>query len=288
MKKAIFLYNTESGRGKVDKKVDQICKIFIDAGYNINPQPIDFDDNPFYGDNNIDTVIVAGGDGTLNYVVNCMKACNINIPIGVIAAGTANDFAKGLGISKNILKSAQQIASGTIKRIDCGRVNDQYFINILSFGVFTTTSQKTSDALKHRVGKLAYILEGAKEFFNIHSMPLKVTADGTYFEINSYMVMILNNVTAGGFHLARGASIEDGLFDCVILEKRNVIYSAVAMSLYLLGCKSKIIKHIRAKDIHISTPANEPTDIDGQKGSNFPLHIECLHRELQVIVPKGI
>ncbi len=78
----------------------------------------------------------------------------------MIPAGTANDFAGALGMSREPLEAARQIAAGRIARVDCGCVNDLWFVNIFSFGLFTTTSQRTPDERKHRIGKLAYILEG--------------------------------------------------------------------------------------------------------------------------------
>jgi len=288
MKQAILLYNKKSGKCKIIKHINKICLIFKDNGYNLTPTPIDFTNNPFQNNKDIELIVVAGGDGTVNYIVNSMKSCCIDIPIGVIPAGTANDFANALGMSMNIIKASRQIATGYVRRVDYGSVNGKYFINILSFGVFTTTSQRTPDKLKHRIGKLAYILEGAKEFLNIHHIPLKIIADGEEHNLNSLMVLILNGVTAGGFSLARDASIDDGLFDCVILEKRNLAHSTIAMSRYILGGKPKIVKVIRAKNIIISTTINEPTDVDGQKGSDFPLNIRCIAGGLRIIAPKNI
>ena len=285
MKQAIFLFNKESGRCKITGHIDTICQVFKHNGYDLTPTPIDFTNNPFEHNKDIELIVVAGGDGTVNYVVNSMKDCDLNIPIGVIPAGTANDFAHALGMSNDIIKAASQIATGSERAVDCGCVNGKYFINILSFGVFTTTSQRTPDKLKHKIGKLAYILEGAKEFFNIHHIPLTITADGEEHNLDSFMVMILNGVTAGGFNLARGASIDDGLFDCVILEKRSIAHSTIAMGSYILGGTPKIVKVIKAKNISISATINEPTDVDGQKGSDFPLNIECLAGALRIIAP---
>ena len=107
-------------------------------------------------------MVVAGGDGTVNYAVNAMKRKGLDIPIGVIPAGTANDFAGAVGMSREPLEAARQIASGAVDRVDVGRVNDLYFVNIFSFGIFTTTSQRTPDERKHKIGKLAYIIEGSR------------------------------------------------------------------------------------------------------------------------------
>ena len=227
-------------------------------------------------------MVVAGGDGTVNFAVNAMKRKGLDIPLGVIPAGTANDFAGALGMSSDPLEAARQIASGTEERVDCGRVNDLYFVNVFSFGVFTTTSQRTPDERKHRIGKLAYLVEGVKEFCSMHAMPLEIVADGEHFDLRSLMVLIFNGETAGGFRLARRSSIKDGLFDCLLLEKKDIITSTLAMGRYLLGGNPKIVRQLRARRIDIHSTCNEPTDVDGQPGAEFPLHIECLPGALRI------
>ena len=227
-----------------------------------------------------------GGDGTVNYVVNSMKSKGLDIPLGVIPAGTANDFAGALGMSHKPLEAARQIASGAIDRVDCGCVNGLYFVNIFSFGIFTTTSQRTPDERKHKIGKLAYIIEGVKEFRAMHAVPLQVVADGEAFDFNSLMVLVFNGETAGGFRLARRSSIKDGLFDCLMLEKKNFLRSTLAMGRYLLGGNPKIVRHLRARALDIVSTLNEPTDVDGQKGAEFPLHIECIAGGLRVMCPR--
>lgn len=286
MKQAVLLYNTQSGKGKIACNVKAICTVFQAYGYDITPQGIDFAANPFDGNKTIDLMVVAGGDGTVNYVVNAMKRKELDIPIGVIPAGTANDFAGAIGMSREPLEAARQIASGVVDRVDYGRVNDLCFVNIFSFGIFTTTSQRTSDERKHKIGKLAYIIEGVKEFRSMHAVPLEIVADGERFDLRSLMVLIFNGETAGGFHLARRSSIKDGLFDCILLEKKNFLVSTLAMGRYLLGGNPKIVRHLRARRIDIESPINEPTDVDGQKGAEFPLHVECIAGGLRVMCAK--
>ena len=97
------------------------------------------------------------------------------------------------------LEAARQIAAGVEDRVDCGCVNGLCFVNIFSFGIFTTTSQRTPDARKHRIGKLAYLIEGSKELRTMHGVPLRLVVDGEPFDFNSLMVLIFNGETAGGF-----------------------------------------------------------------------------------------
>ena len=283
MKRAVFLYNAQSGKGRIKRNVERICDIFREAEYDLEPVPIDFDANPFDGREEIGLMVVAGGDGTVNFAVNAMKQKGLDIPIGIIPAGTANDFARALGMSDKPLEAARQIAFGSIDRVDCGRVNGQYFVNVLSFGIFTTTSQHTSNTSKHLIGKLAYLIEGAKEFRSLHAVPLEVVADSQAFDLDSLMVLVFNGETAGGFRLARRASIKDGLFDCLMLEKKNFFRSTMAMWRYLLGGSPRIIRQLQVRELDIRSTLNEPTDVDGQKGAEFPLHIECLPGGLQVM-----
>ena len=283
MKSAVFLYNAQSGRGRIRRNVERVCDVFREGGYDILPVPIDFDANPFDGREQIDLMVVAGGDGTVNFVVNAMKQKGLDIPVGIIPAGTANDFAKAVGMSDRPLEAARQIAFGRVDRVDCGRVNNQYFVNVLSFGIFTTTSQHTSNTSKHLIGKLAYLIEGVKEFRSMHAVPLEVVADGEAFDLDSLIVLVFNGETAGGFRLARNSSVRDGLFDCLMLEKKNVIRSTEAMIRYLLGGRPRIIRQLQARQLDIRSALNEPTDVDGQKGAGFPLHIECLPGGLQVM-----
>ncbi len=286
MKTAIFLYNPQSGKGRIAAHVEGICTVFRAYGYDIRPQRVDFAANPFDGNESVSLMVVAGGDGSVNFVLNAMKRKGLDIPVGVIPAGTANDFAGALGMSREPLEAARQIASGAVDRVDVGRVNDLYFVNIFSFGIFTTTSQRTPDERKHKIGKLAYIIEGVKEFRTMHAVPLEIEADGERFDLRSLMVLIFNGETAGGFHLARRSSIKDGLFDCILLEKKNFFRSTLAMCRYLAGGSPKIVRHLRARRIDIRSSVNEPTDVDGQKGAEFPLHIECLAGGLRVMCAK--
>ena len=178
MRKALFLYNPESGRGHIARNVADIVRIFADGGWDLIPQKIDFATNPFDFHPDIERVVVAGGDGTVNFAVNRMRERNLTLELGIIPAGTANDFAGVLGMSHDPLEAARQIANGVIERVDCGCVNGLYFVNIFSFGIFTTTSQRTPDERKHLIGKLAYIIEGVKEVSSMHAVPLEIEADG--------------------------------------------------------------------------------------------------------------
>lgn len=285
MKSAFFLYNPQSGRGRIGECRDEILASLHRHGYQCEPVEIDFTQNPFVGREEVDLVVVAGGDGTINFALNCMRELRLDIPMGIIPAGTANDFARAIGMDSDPVRAAEQIATGRIEHLDCGQANDRYFVNIFSFGLFTTTSQHTSDESKHRWGKLAYIVEGLKELRRLHHIPLQITADGEHFDLDTLIALIFNGETAGGFHLARRSSLKDGHFDCLLLEKRHVLHACWSMIRYLLGGNPDSVKRIHARELVISSPINEPTDADGQQGVPFPLTIRCLEGALRIQCP---
>lgn len=138
-------------------------------------------------------------------------------------------------------------------------MNDHYFVNIFSFGIFTTTSQRTPDKRKHQIGKLAYLIEGVKEFRSVHGIPLQILADGKAFDLESLMALIFNGETAGGFHLAPRSSIKDGMFDCLLLQRRNMLFSVVSMLRHLLGG--------RPSQVNISEPARSTSP---RRSTNLP------------------
>lgn len=285
MKRAVLLYNTQAGRGKIGRNIDKIVAVFRDAGYDMRPKIIEFGANPLDGSEDVDLAVVAGGDGTLNYIINAMKRKGLSLTLGVIPAGTANDFAGALGMDSDIMRAARQIVSGQVRRVDCGMVNGLYFINIFSFGIFTTTSQHTSDRLKHKIGKLAYIFTGIKDLLHLHGIPLHVKCDDDEFDFNALMVLIFNGETAGRFRLARTARIDDGVFDCIMLEKRNPIVSCWHMIRYLMGGSPRSVRYFKSSALEMTSTLDEATDVDGQKGERFPLSIVCHGSGIEVLAP---
>ena len=284
MRRVLVLYNGRAGHGRIERRIDAICQIFAEGGCDVTPQALRFGENPFDAVADVDLVVICGGDGTINYVVNAMKSKGLNLPIGIIPSGTANDFATMLGLSHDAESAARDILYGVERKVDCGRVNDMWFVNIFSFGLFTTTSQHTSDAVKHRVGKLAYILEGAKELLHYEPIPLHIRCGDAELNVNAVMVLVFNGQTAGGFRLVEGASVEDGVLDCVILQKQNDLRTIFSAVKYLSDRVPDMgVLHLRSSRFEFTSPLSPDCDMDGQASAKFPLTIECERGGLRVV-----
>lgn len=287
MKRILLLYNTEAGRGTVARRVASIEEVFVSKGYGVRSQPICFGQNPLEGMSE-DWIVVCGGDGTINYVVNSMCEAGLDVPIGIIPTGTANDFATALGLSGRVQHVAAQLADGRVERVDCGCVNGRYFINVLSLGIFTTTSQHTPDVAKHRFGKLAYLAVGARDLRNFRQIPVTVTYDGKVLQTECLMMLIFNGETAGRFKFARTASVRDGLLDVVIVQRNNLLKAVCGVFTYFItGHDNYAVQHLCASTIDVHSTLTPETDVDGQAGPALPLHVECLKGRVQVVVPNN-
>ena len=294
MKRAILIYNPQAGRGKIERNISRIVAVFRRVDYDLILHPIEFERNPFDGNEDVELAIIAGGDGTINYVVNAMMHKGLSITLGIIPAGTANDFAGALGMSTDVVEAAQQIAEGVVEEVDCGKVEHMqcekesaiYFVNIFSFGIFTTTSQHTPERMKHRLGRIAYLLAGVKDLKNLHGIPLTITTDDETFYYPTLLGLVFNGETAGRMPLARMSNLRDGVFDCLFLRKRETAFqSACDMLLYLLGIRTRAVKFLRTSTLTLMSPTDEDTDVDGQRGGSLPLRIKCLKGALKIVSP---
>ncbi len=285
MSNILLLYNRKSGRQTPQPAIEEVARLFEEAGERVRIKAIDFADDPFEDATSADRVVVAGGDGTIGYVVDKMLHRGLDMPIGIIPLGTANDFATMLGIPRNPRKAAQKILNGSIREIDCGKVNDRYFVNIFSFGLFTTTSQRTSDSHKRRFGRLAYIAEGVRELRHLKTMPLTIRADRKEFSAEIMTALIFNGRTAGRLPLVHDALPDDGALDAIFVLKRPLVLFLFDAVRFLCGGKPSSVIRIRSRRFDISsTDCNILTDVDGQRGPMFPLRVECCPHRLRIVL----
>ncbi len=280
----LLLYNRKAGRQHSDSVVDAVIAVFEAAGVSLISKEIDFDKNPLDDVGDIDLVVTVGGDGTVGYIVDAMLHNGIKIPLGIIPAGTANDFATMLDIPRNPKSAALHILQSPIRMVDCGRVNGRFFINVFCFGLFTTTSQRTSDAHKRYFGRLAYIFEGLRELRRVTALPLHVRVeDGDPFDVEVITALVLNGQTAGRIPLAPMARCDDGELDMVFFTKRGVLRLILDVLRYFCGGKPSSVRCIRARSIRITSPLSYiKTDTDGQRGPDFPLEVECLAGSVRI------
>lgn len=290
MKLVKFIYNPYSGENLILAKLDSIIKMHQEAGYTIIPYRIHKNcdlSEAFYDfkDNKYSYVLIAGGDGTVDSVVNTMARKGISLPIGILPVGTANDFAKFLGIPTDITRACKQILTSEAKGIDLGKINDKYFVNVASTGLFTDVSQKTDVNLKNTIGKLAYYLKGIEALPSFRKLKIKIESKEIIFEGNMYLMLVFNGQTAGNFKLATKADASDGKLDVIIFKAVPIIELIPLFLDVIRGAhlNSNNVIYFKTDKIHVECFEDIVTDIDGEKGPDFPLDIECVKGGIKVL-----
>ncbi|MGG7177995.1 YegS/Rv2252/BmrU family lipid kinase [Clostridium paraputrificum] len=289
MKKVRFIYNPYSGENAILHELDEVMRLHQEKGYQIVPYRIQRDTNISEALDIIDKdykyILIAGGDGTVDSVVNAMMDRGIDIPIAILPVGTANDFGKFIEMPHNIKDACKRILSTKPKAVDIGKINDKYFINVASSGLFTDVSQKTDVNLKNTIGKLAYYLKGLEELPNFRKLNVKLKSKEINYDGQMYLILVFNGQTAGNFKLANRADVMDGYLD-VIMIKAVQVFEILPLFIKILRGEhldSDKVIYFKTDDIVIESDEDIVTDIDGEKGPDFPLHIKCIKGGIKVL-----
>lgn len=289
MNKVKFIYNPYSGEGAILKEIDKIIDMYQKKGYTIIPYRIERGVDIKEAFKDIDEfykyILIAGGDGTIDSVVNAMKQEGIELPIGILPVGTANDFARFLGMTNNIDNDIEKILNSEPMKIDIGHVNDKYFVNVLSTGLFTDVSQKTDTNLKNTLGKLAYYIKGIEQLPKFRSLDVKITANGKIYDTPMYLILVFNGQTAGGFKIALDAKVDDGLLDVFILKSCHIAEFIHVFLKFMMGehMDDPRVEYVKTKELLIESTESIVTDIDGEKGPDFPLRVSCIKDGIEVL-----
>lgn len=240
-KKLLFIYNPKAGKGQIRNNLLDILDIFVKAGYEVTARPTQYAGEAVEiaagKTARYDLVVCSGGDGTLDEVVTGIMKSVRRRPIGYIPAGSTNDFANSLHIPKSMKKSAQVAVNGEPFACDVGSFNDNTFVYIAAFGLFTEVSYETKQEVKNVLGHMAYILEGVKKLAGIKSYHMKITTQDSEIEDDFLYGMVTNSTSVGGFKGITGKLVDlsDGIFEVTLvkrpksLEDLNEIIGALTM-----------------------------------------------------------
>ncbi|MCI7145006.1 MAG: YegS/Rv2252/BmrU family lipid kinase [Clostridiales bacterium] len=290
--KVLLYYNAYSGSGIFKNNLDHIIERCQEKGYLVTPvraangvmidRALSEIDESEYS-----RIIVAGGDGTINICVNSMVRYDIHLPLGILPAGTANDFAFYFEIRSDIDLALDVALGEKTTKADVGVVNGQCFINVCAMGAMVDVSQKTDPNLKNALGTLAYYLKAATEIPQIHPIPIKIKTTEQVLEEKIYFLTVLNGESAGGFRkLSPNASMQDGMLDVVAFRKMPIVEFGPLLFEVINGRhpENKNVLYFQAEDFVIESEENIATDTDGEKGPDFPLRFSVLKKRLDVFV----
>ncbi len=298
MKKALLIYNPASGNGLFKNNLDDVIDNLqngsdftivstVRIAHGIDLASADMVEQY----KQYDLIIGAGGDGTISIICDTLIKSNLDIPVAVIPAGTANDFAMHLGTPKDPAAAALSIAKGTALPCDLGRVFDKHFINVVACGSFANTSEETNSNIKPKLGVFAYYLTAIEKLNTYEPIKLRITCDGTVYEESALLCLILNSTHVGGFaNLSPLSTIDDGKLDLIIFRNDGkLIHSAKTFFEVLRGqhLDSPEVLYVQGKYFKIESVDGEEIflDIDGDKGCALPAEISVVENAIKMVRP---
>jgi len=291
----LLIYNPKSGHQSFTQSLDLIIKRVQEEGYQLLLYRLDgYEELGPYFDtvdlDAVDRIWIAGGDGTLNTVVNEMLKRSIELPIGIFPVGTANDFANYFELPKSIDEQIDIALGHICTPADIGKMNDQYFINVASLGALIDVSQRTDTTAKNTLGMLAYYIKGLEELPTLKPIDVRLTLGEMTFNRSLYFMLVMNGKSAGGFKkLGNFADISDGLFDVIIFNKCPVFEMMGLLIKVMNGehVNSEYVEYYQTNEIVVESDQNIPSDVDGEGGSELPLKIINIPRRIRVLTRTG-
>ena len=236
-------------------------------------------------------IVAAGGDGTLNEVINGIGARPRNVVVGLIPLGTGNDFARVLGLPLRLRDSIETLLARRTRPIDLVRVSAEhtrYFVNVSAGGFSGLVDEKLTPKLKRTWGPLSYIRSAAAALPQLHGYQTRINIDNIEeFSVELYNVIIANGrFVAGGLPIAPKADPGDGLIDVVLIPKRSVAEMTVVAAQILLG-KHITKKHVifrRGKKIAVRSRPGMWFNVDGELVGNSPVTFQIVPAALKFVV----
>ena len=227
--------------------------------------------------NSFTDVWIIGGDGTLYYFFN--KYHGIRLPLVIFNGGTGNDVHSLLYKNKSFEEQLGIALTATPKLIDAGRCNEKYFMNGVGIGFEGSVVKSLTGKRKTKTGKAAYMGTILRKVFFYSSKKYKTISDEYKVESQNLLISVMNGHKAGGgFHIAPGSEIDDGLLDVVMLEKLHPFRRLRWLPVIEKGKHLELpfIKYFRTKKLIITSEQPMDTHLDGEYYSAKRLEIEVL------------
>ncbi|UOQ92030.1 diacylglycerol kinase [Halobacillus shinanisalinarum] len=294
MQRARIIYNPTSGREVIRKVLPDILQRFEQTGYETSTHATTCAGDATKAaqiavDRKFDVVVAAGGDGTINEVINGVAEQPFRPKLGIIPVGTTNDFARALYVPRNIHKAVDVILQDYSTPLDIGRVNDQYFMNIAGGGKITELSYEVPSKLKTMLGQLAYYLKGIEMLPSVRPTYVEMEYDGKLYKGDIMLFLVSNTNSVGGLEkLAPKAKMDDGLFDLMIIEKMNIAEFVRLATLAIQGTHLNHPKfiHTTASRVKVKTEEKMQLNIDGEFGGLLPGEFVNLYKHIDFFVPE--
>ena len=296
-RKLLFFVNPRAGQLELRYHLLDMIHVLTAGGYEVTVHPTQ---NPrdltaciAREGSAYDLVVCAGGDGTLNEAISGLMQLEQRPLLGYIPGGTCNDVASTLGIPKDPVTAAKAILSGKPKAIDVGRFgDDRWFTYVAGFGAFTDVAYETPQQEKRVLGRMAYLLKGAKSLGEIRPISMTMEVGGRVITDQVLLGLVCSTTSVGGFKASgsvlKGVSLSDGLYEVIVAKNITSIQDLNALGNLLVKREfdPRFFYTFQTDRIRFSFPEPVKWTLDGEFGGAVAdARIENHNMAVEILVP---
>ena len=293
-KRCRIIYNPTSGREAMKNNLVDILNILERAGYETSAYATTPEPNSAKNEaeraakSGFNLIVAAGGDGTINEVVNGIAPLKHRPKLGIIPAGTTNDYARALKIPReDPIGAAKVIAKGQTIKMDIGEAGKNWFVNIAAGGLLTELTYGVPSQVKSLFGYLAYLVKGAELLPQIKPIKMHLEYDGGTYDGKASMFFLALTNSIGGFEqIVPDASLDDGKFTLIVVKTSNLIEILQLITMVLNGGKhvnDPRILYVKTSKL-VAKPVDEKMmiNVDGEYGGDAPMTFKNHRQHLEI------
>ncbi|EAC2499880.1 diacylglycerol kinase family lipid kinase [Listeria monocytogenes] len=291
-KRAMIIYNPAAGKNKFRKLLPDAERILTEADLEVTLVPSTPKQKStteiarHAAESGYDIVIAAGGDGTVNEVVNGLMQVEKRPKLGILPVGTTNDYARALNVAKDPLEALHIIATQETIRVDIGKANEnEFFINNAAGGRITEITYAVKESMKSKWGRLAYLFSGLTVLPKLSPVNVEISYNDEIFKGEILLFFVNKSNSVGGMEtLCPPAELNSGMFELLILKKVSPkklfqLFASIKKGTHL---SSSDVIHARTGKVEVKSDADLNVSYDGVYGGKAPYILEVIPEALEV------
>lgn len=296
IKKAMIILNPSSGKEKAEEYKEQIVEVLKkDYGQVTVEYTKEGGDATKFAsracEEDFNLVVSMGGDGTVSEVINGLAPHKTRPIYGILPLGTVNDLSQALEIPQNVDEAIKMMGNGRIRKIDIGKINDQYFGNVVAVGRVPEAIHEVTVEEKSKLGSLAYYIKGMKRILEKETFNVKLSFNDDEWEGEiAAIIMGLTKSLGTLDKIFPKAKVDDGVLHVIVVRDLSLIETLkLTPSLLTENLEdSENITYMTLAKIKVEALGEKEysSDIDGDKGPDLPIEVQVLPSYLEVMVPR--
>ncbi len=295
-KRLLFIYNPMAGRGLIKANLREILDVFSATDYELIVHATQSKGDgakvayEYAKEGICDRIVCAGGDGTIDEVAGAIMKSGAGIPLGIIPAGSTNDFGYSLGLPADIIGAANAAVSGHEFSCDIAKFGENYYTYTAAFGLFSDASYDTPQNIKNAIGHAAYVLNGMTKLNKVKKIHGKVTYNGKTIEDEFLLGMVVSSNSVGGFKgiIGDGVKLDDGLHEVMLVRapENVMMIPQIINEVISHQYQGKYFTCERTNEVHFEFSKAVPWSLDGEYGgSDKKANITVIKKGINYIVP---